>query len=410
VATIVNGAVHFIGIGVTNITASQPVLGNLPAITSPAVVLTVTQPAITLAATKTITLPSADVDPAATSTIPTATYPVVYASSNPAVATIVSGLIHPISAGVTIITASEPVPANATFSTPASATMVLTVAQTTGIFTFLPFSAPKTVGVADFSPATSTGDPIVYTSSDNTVATVVNGLVHLVGSGTVNITATLVPSGNYFNAAPSSITQQLNVVSGIQQILLYYPASQTTAPAAVPVLIKGTGVYQTNILSCSGASIPTGLPLTMVSADTTIVKVVGQGLLPVHVGFTAVTFSQTGNSTYAAATPVIVYVQVSDPSYAPVIVHQALSPNGDGTNDFLFLEGLQDHANNHVVIADRNGAKVYEADNYNNKDVVFKGKSSHNGQNLPGGTYFYLIDYPDGASHAKLTGYFVLKY
>ena len=410
VATIVYGAVHFIGIGSTNITASQPATGNLPAITSPVVVLTVTQPAITLAATKTITLPSANVDPAATSTIPTTTYPVVYASSNPAVATIVSGIVHPVSAGVSIITASQPVPLNSAFTAPPSATMVLTVAQTTETFNFLPFSAPLQIGVADFSPATSTGDPVSYTSSNSAVATIVNGLVHLVGPGTVNITATLLPSGNYFNAGPSSITQPLTVVTGAQQIALYYPATQSTSPAAVPVLVKGTGVYQTNILSCSTASIPTGLLLTIVSADSTIVKVVGQGLLPVHVGFTSVTFSQPGNSNYTAATPVTLFVQVVDPSYAPVIVHQALSPNGDGINDFLLLEGLQDHANNHVVIVDRNGAKVFEADNYNNRDVVFIGKSNHNGKNLPGGTYFYLIDYPDGLSHTKLTGYFVLKY
>jgi len=131
--------------------------------------------------------------------------------------------------------------------------------------------------------------------------------------------------------------------------------------------------------------------------------------VPLHAGTVTVTFSQAGNANYSAAPNVTQYVQVVDPSGNIVKVDQAVSPNGDGINDFLYIEGIQNFPDNHVKIINRNGDKVYGTVGYNNKDVAFTGKDS-SGHYLPAGTYFYLIDWTAGDEKNHITGYFVLKY
>lgn len=80
-----------------------------------------------------------------------------------------------------------------------------------------------------------------------------------------------------------------------------------------------------------------------------------------------------------------------------VKIYNALTPNGDGKNDFFYLEGIECYPNNKVEIFNRYGAKVYETFSYDNVTNVFKGASdsSLNVSNgaLPQGTYFYVISY-----------------
>ncbi|WP_163400090.1 DUF7594 domain-containing protein [Flavobacterium fluviatile] len=83
--------------------------------------------------------------------------------------------------------------------------------QTLKLFTI----AHKVLGTADFDPAgtASSGLSVTYSSSNPAVATIVNGKIHLVGTGSTVITA--MQDGNEnFNAAPS-ITQELTVVSAV---------------------------------------------------------------------------------------------------------------------------------------------------------------------------------------------------
>ena len=63
---------------------------------------------------------------------------------------------------------------------------------------------PKTFGDADFDPGalTSSGLPVIYGSSDTTVATIVNNKVHIVAAGTATIVANQ-PGNGSFNPAPS---------------------------------------------------------------------------------------------------------------------------------------------------------------------------------------------------------------
>ncbi len=93
-----------------------------------------------------------------------------------------------------------------------------------------------------------------------------------------------------------------------------------------------------------------------------------------------------------------------------IMVHQGVSPNGDGLNDYLRIDGLLAYPDNQVTIIDRSGAVIFEAKGYNNIAKVFDGHSSINGRMLQSGTYYYSLDYvADGQSKHK-TGFILLKY
>ena len=92
-----------------------------------------------------------------------------------------------------------------------------------------------------------------------------------------------------------------------------------------------------------------------------------------------------------------------------VIVYNAISPNGDGLNETLYLEYidlLTETKNNRVRIFNRWGDVVYEAENYNNTSIAFIGLGK-NGEVLPPGTYFYRMDFSSGIPFK--TGYFSLR-
>ncbi|WP_372752102.1 DNRLRE domain-containing protein [Mariniflexile sp.] len=78
------------------------------------------------------------------------------------------------------------------------------------------FTIPnKVVGSADFTPeaTASSGLPVSFSSTNTSVATIVNGKIHIVSTGTTTITATQAGDANY-NAAPNT-TQELRVVDAV---------------------------------------------------------------------------------------------------------------------------------------------------------------------------------------------------
>lgn len=70
--------------------------------------------------------------------------------------------------------------------------------------TFPTLPTGKQVGDADFSPGAtaSSGLPVSYASGNTSVATIVNGLIHIVGLGSTNITASQAGDSTYNAATP----------------------------------------------------------------------------------------------------------------------------------------------------------------------------------------------------------------
>jgi gliding motility-associated-like protein len=94
-----------------------------------------------------------------------------------------------------------------------------------------------------------------------------------------------------------------------------------------------------------------------------------------------------------------------------VVVHQGVSPNGDGSNDILSIEGIAAYPNNKVTIMNTNGNLVFEVKDYGKYgSSVFDGHSNKTGAMLKPGTYFYSLEYKVGDQNKRKTGYIVLKY
>ncbi len=97
-----------------------------------------------------------------------------------------------------------------------------------------------------------------------------------------------------------------------------------------------------------------------------------------------------------------------------IVVFNGFSPNGDGTNDVLVVQGIENLQNTFMVY-NRWGLKVYETDNYGRDDNFFRGIS--NGEStikksdqLPAGTYYFVIEYalPSGERKNRM-GYLYIN-
>jgi gliding motility-associated-like protein len=94
-------------------------------------------------------------------------------------------------------------------------------------------------------------------------------------------------------------------------------------------------------------------------------------------------------------------------SNSAIIVYNAVSPNGDDLNDYLRIGNIERYPENKFSLFNRWGDKIFEIDNYDNKDRVFRGKSNVNGEkDLGNGTYFYVIETKEGL---KVNGFLSLK-
>jgi len=92
-----------------------------------------------------------------------------------------------------------------------------------------------------------------------------------------------------------------------------------------------------------------------------------------------------------------------------IIVHQNVSPNGDGNSDALKIDGITNYPDNKLQIMSRAGNLVYEVKGYDNTIKVFDGHSN-DGKLQQAGTYFYSLEYKAGNEVKRKTGFIVLKY
>ena len=85
-------------------------------------------------------------------------------------------------------------------------------------------------------------------------------------------------------------------------------------------------------------------------------------------------------------------VPISTESNCPVAPFDGFSPDGDGVNDTWVVPYIEQYPKSELVIYNRWGVVVYEAQNY---------KSDWNGENLPEGVYFYILNLKNGSKEIK---------
>ncbi|GAA3990145.1 hypothetical protein GCM10022210_49560 [Mucilaginibacter dorajii] len=117
----------------------------------------------------------------------------------------------------------------------------------------------------------------------------------------------------------------------------------------------------------------------------------------------------SGSMSFKSA-PVAVAPPQRDISNEGIVVHQGLSPNGDGINDVLIIDGLTAYPDNKLTIMNRSGVKIFEAKGYDNSSNVFDGHSSISGTMQQPGTYFYTLEYKKGEENKHKTGFIIIKY
>jgi gliding motility-associated-like protein len=99
-------------------------------------------------------------------------------------------------------------------------------------------------------------------------------------------------------------------------------------------------------------------------------------------------------------------------------VHNAVTPNGDGLNDYFIIDNITDtscYPENTVEIYNRWGVKVFDTNNYDNTSHVFQGISEgrdtvKQSAELPTGTYFYILKYKTSeGNYVTKNGYLYLS-
>ena len=78
-----------------------------------------------------------------------------------------------------------------------------------------------------------------------------------------------------------------------------------------------------------------------------------------HAGTYSVTVTDANNCVQTLT------AEVTD-NVCVIVVHDVITPNNDGINDFWVIEGINNYSTNMVQVFDKWGDMVYEKSNYNN--------------------------------------------
>ncbi|MEP5253467.1 MAG: gliding motility-associated C-terminal domain-containing protein, partial [Winogradskyella arenosi] len=95
-------------------------------------------------------------------------------------------------------------------------------------------------------------------------------------------------------------------------------------------------------------------------------------------------------------------------------IFNAITPDGDGDNNFFRIVGIEDYPQNNLKIYNRWGVLIYEMDGYGINGKVFTGVSDGRGtinkdEELPTGTYFYILRRFVGRETITNQGYLYIK-
>ncbi|MCY4781716.1 gliding motility-associated C-terminal domain-containing protein, partial [Sphingobacterium sp. UT-1RO-CII-1] len=184
-------------------------------------------------------------------------------------------------------------------------------------------------------------------------------------------------------------------ISRLQQVLNFAPIS---------VQYRDAGTVQLDITSNSD------LPIQVFSDNLLVAEVQGASeLLIKGVGRSVIRVEQAGGPNHIAAQAVEQLLEVVNDRGArlPVRVHPAVSPNGDGINEFLPIEGIEQYPENKFVVFDANGAVIQRFEGYDNASTIFDGTKA--GRPVPNGTYFYVLEVKIAGKWEYDKGYFVVR-
>lgn len=86
----------------------------------------------------------------------------------------------------------------------------------------------------------------------------------------------------------------------------------------------------------------------------------------------------------------------------------AFSPNNDGNNDSYIIRGIEAYPDNTITVINRWGNVVFETDDYSNMNA-WNGETSANGELLPDGVYFLILEITDTSGDINKSTYVQIK-
>ena len=206
-----------------------------------------------------------------------------FTSSNPAVATVASNVVTPVSYGTTTITATQTAVGDYGSAT---ASMTLTVQgpmPTVGTFPGINAQLPAVTSVALQSPTSTSTGAWTFTSSDPSVASINGSVATLLKPGTTTITASQASTATF--ASPTPLTMILSV-------------SQTPVIGSWAEIEK---VVQDPDFTLVPPTSTSSGAWTFTSSDPTIVNVVGGVVKVVGAGKATITATQAATPIWAQA-------------------------------------------------------------------------------------------------------------
>jgi gliding motility-associated-like protein len=299
--------------------------------------------------------------------------------------------------------------------------------------------------------------PVFATATTSYTASVGNGVTSLTitpttqdATASVKVNGTTVTSGAASAAIPLNVgvnTIKVLVTAQNGATIQIYKITVTRAPSSNAYLLylsvktsKLSPTFAYNTFSYTGNVITSITSVKVIPSlldPTATVKVNGEAVanktksraIAMAIGTNKITVlvtAQDGKTTqtYDITVTRAAYgadsydpgISVTKPIDTPtvaddgVVIHQGVSPNGDGIDDFLQIDNITNCPDNKLMIMNRNGQLIYEAKGYDNSSKVFDGHSNKNGQMQLPGTYFYQLDYTVNGITKHKTGFLVLKY
>ncbi len=293
VATIEGNMLIIVGAGVANITASQPgnETYNSASVTKSISIVHLTQ---TIEWAQDITGLTLGSEPIVLTATATSGLDVVYTSSNTAVALIKEGnMLEIVGAGEAVITARQ---VGNNQYTAAELAQTLNIAKLDQTISWEQDLSNITLAdnFVELTATTTSGLPIVYTTSNDAVAQIQGNILSVIGEGEAVITATCLGNENYNDAV--AVEKTLSITKKEQEIIW------------LPIL---THVYLFSDYVELNAYSTSGLEVTYESSNNEIAVVEDNLLFPLSVGIVTITAYQTGDDTYKAATPIAYTVNVT---------------------------------------------------------------------------------------------------
>lgn len=238
-----------------------------------------------------------------------------YSSSNQDVATIDGNTVTIVGVGSASITASQA--GNVDFFAAEDVNQLLTVNKASQEITFGELE-DKVFGDAPFTltGASNAGLEIVYSSSDESVATITGNEVTILNSGTVTITASQDGNDNYEAAA------------AVEQILTINKADQIITFNELPEKAVGGEDFTLNATSSSG------LEVSYSSSNTDVATINGNTVTIVGEGTSTITASQAGNDNYNPAEEVGQELVVTSDKSSQTITFEELPSKTYGDDAF----------------------------------------------------------------------------